>query len=249
MNEMDLLADLHRHTDRQGPGSEKDTLLAMALAGLPDPTFLNMADIGCGSGGQTLTLAKHLNGHITAVDIIPVFLEELQKRATQAGAQKKITTLCASMEDLPFEVASLDGIWSEGAIYSMGFERGVKAWKKFIKPGGFLAVSEITWTTHVRPPEIESYWMRECPEISTAAEKIRILEENDFTLTGYFVLPESSWTETYYKPLATGFDAFLERHRHTEDALKVIQEYLEEIAQFEKYKAYYSYGFYVGRKR
>jgi hypothetical protein len=33
----------------------------------------------------------------------------------------------------------LDAIWSEGAIYNMGFEAAIAAWKAFLKPGGILS--------------------------------------------------------------------------------------------------------------
>jgi ubiquinone/menaquinone biosynthesis C-methylase UbiE len=98
-----------------------------------------IADIGCGTGAQTMALAQHTKGHITAVDLFPVFLEKLNERAQEKGLSDRITTLARSMEDLPFEGEALDIIWSEGAIYIMGFEKGVRDWKRFLKPGGYLA--------------------------------------------------------------------------------------------------------------
>jgi SAM-dependent methyltransferase len=64
--------------------------------------------------------------------------------------QNKITTLEKSMDALDFDDETFDIIWSEGAIYIMGFETGVKQWRNFLKPGGYLAVSEITWLTNKR---------------------------------------------------------------------------------------------------
>ena len=46
------------------------------------------------------------------------------------------------MDQLPFHREELDLIWSEGAIYNIGFERGLKEWKEFLKPGGYVAISE-----------------------------------------------------------------------------------------------------------
>jgi len=37
------------------------------------------------------------------------------------------------MDDLPFQDEELDLIWSEGAIYNIGFERGLIEWRKFLK--------------------------------------------------------------------------------------------------------------------
>ena len=77
MNEFSLLIDLHRHQQRQGPGGVDETRKAINLTGLVRRKDLKIADIGCGTGGQTLTLAESLDGHITAVDLFPEFLEEL----------------------------------------------------------------------------------------------------------------------------------------------------------------------------
>jgi hypothetical protein len=58
-SELELLLDLHRGNPRQGPGSEAMTLRALALTGLDRDRPLRIADIGCGTGAQTLTLAAH----------------------------------------------------------------------------------------------------------------------------------------------------------------------------------------------
>jgi ubiquinone/menaquinone biosynthesis C-methylase UbiE len=186
MTELELLVDLHKNTRRQGPGSVADTLKALEFLELPDDRPLKVADIGCGAGSQTLTLANKINAEIIGVDIFPEFLERLQREAQNSGLSGRIKTLQKSMSELDFEEESLDLIWSEGAIYIMGFKNGVKSWKRYLKPGGYLAVSEVTWIRSRRPAEVEAYWMDAYPEIGTAGEKISILEKNGFSLVGYF---------------------------------------------------------------
>lgn len=153
MDELTLLADLHKAGLRQGPGSPDVTRRAMVLAGLDGSRPLEIADIGCGTGGASLELARMLDARITAVDFLPSFLDVLRQRAQAQGLGERIMTLEASMDALPFTDASFDVIWSEGAVYNMGFEAGIAAWKRFLKPGGKLVLSEITWTTpHGRKP-------------------------------------------------------------------------------------------------
>ncbi|GAM56739.1 probable transcription regulator [Vibrio ishigakensis] len=48
------------------------------------------------------------------------------------------------MGDLPFEEDSFDVLWSEGAVYNIGFETGIRDWRKYLKSGGTLVVSELT---------------------------------------------------------------------------------------------------------
>ncbi len=74
-----VLIDFYKAIQRQGPGSIKDTLNAFGLTGLSKHEKLQIADIGCGTGGQTLTLAHNTNGQITALDLFPQFLEKLNQ--------------------------------------------------------------------------------------------------------------------------------------------------------------------------
>jgi len=248
MTEIELIVDLHKNSERQGPGSKKDTLMALSFLDLPSQAEVKLADMGCGSGGQTINLAQNSNLKITAVDLFPAFLNELNQKSRKLGLEGKISTLEASMENLPFTREEFDVIWSEGAIYNMGFTHGIQNWKKFLKNEGYLAVSEITWTTNSRPQEIEEFWISEYPEIDTAGNKIKVLEDNGFSLTGYFVLPESSWTDHYYTPLSSRFESFLKRHAYSDPSKKVVRDNKSEIELYMKYKEYYSYGFYIARK-
>lgn len=247
MSELDLIIDLHKNAERQGSGSEKETLLALEFIDLPKQGPLKIADIGCGSGGQTITLAQHVDGEITAVDLFPEFLRELNIKTEKLRLSGKITTLEKSMENLPFSKGEYDIIWSEGAIYNMGFSAGVRKWKDYLKTEGYLAVSELTWITHSRPKEIEDFWKKEYPEVDIASNKIKILEDIGFTLAGYFYLAQDSWTENYYKPLEANFSSFLERHKYSETSKKIVKEYEAEIDLYRKYKDYYSYGFYIAK--
>lgn len=248
MTELELIIDLHKNSDRQGPGSENDTLKALDYLNLPTDQNLKVADIGCGSGGQTISLAKNLNGQVTAVDLFPEFLNELNEKSQKLGLTDKIVTLETSMDDLPFNEGEFDLIWSEGAIYNIGFENGLKKWKDYLKVGGYLAVSEITWITQSRPKKIEEFWKAEYPEVDTASNKIKQLENNGYSLVGYFYLSQESWIETYYKSMQARFETFLKRNDNSELAKKVVDDNQAEIDLYQKYKDYYSYGFYIARK-
>ena len=85
MTELDLIIDLHKNEERQGPGSPNDTLGALSLIDLPKNKEVKVADLGCGTGGQTITLAQQINGQITAVDLFPAFLDKLNQQAKALG--------------------------------------------------------------------------------------------------------------------------------------------------------------------
>jgi len=248
MDDLQLLVDLHKDGPRQGPGGDDETRLAVALSGLKGRQGLEIADIGCGTGASTLVLAEELDANVTAVDFLPEFLTRLEDAAGRAGLSGRITTLSASMESLPFAQGMYDAIWSEGAIYNMGFATGVEAWRRYLKPDGILALSELTWLTGQRPAKLQAHWDREYPEVDTAAGKIAVLERLGFSPIGYFALPEHCWLDNYYRPMQQRFPAFLARHEHSRAARAVVAAEEQEISLYERYSAYVSYGYYIARK-
>lgn len=248
MDDLSLVIDLHIGADRQGPGGTAETRRAIELSGLSTRQELRIADIGCGTGASTLVLAQALDARIVAVDFLSDFLDALSARASQAGLADRIDTVNASMDALPFDADSLDAIWSEGAVYNIGFENGVRKWRPFLKPGGILAVSELTWLTASRPAELEEHWCRQYPEVGTAASKLAVLERNGYAPIGYFVLPEHCWLDGYYRPMQRRFPAFLDRHASSDAARAVLAAEALEIDLYDRHRAFVSYGFYIARK-
>ena len=120
--------------------------------------------------------------------------------------------------------------------------------RRFIKPGGVLAVSEISWTTSARPQELQAYWKEIYPEIDTASSKIKILEDNGYSPVAYFLLQEHCWLDNYYRLLQRDFADFLDRNGNSEDAQSLVEEYTIEIEMYEKHKEHFSYGVYIATK-
>lgn len=248
MENYQLLIDLHKGANRQGPGGDAETEKALDLAMIDRTLPLKIADIGCGTGASSLLLARLLNAQITAVDFLQEFLEELEDKAEKNGLSKKITTLCSSMDNLPFKNEEYDVIWSEGAIYNIGFEKGITDWIRYLKVGGLLVVSEITWITSFRPPELHNHWAGEYSEIDVASSKIGLLEKKGYSPIAYFILPEHCWLDNYYRPMQAGFKGFLDRNGNSEAARTIVEAENREIELYEKYKNHYSYGIYIARK-
>ena len=248
MDDYGLLIDLHQYQSRQGPGGDWETQRAIALARLDPSRSLKIVDIGCGTGASTLVLARLPRARVTAIDLFPEFLNILESRAEMAGLGQAITSQVGSMETLDLDEEAYDVLWAEGSIYNMGFGAGIQAWRRFLKPGGILAVSDITWLRNDRPKILENYWIAQYPEIDTAAAKIAQLNDNGYETIGYFSLPQSCWLEQYYQPLEQSFPQFLDRHHHSPEAQAIVAAETQEIAFYHQYSPYYSYGFYVAKK-
>jgi SAM-dependent methyltransferase len=182
------------------------------------------------------------------VDFLQDFLDVLNDKAESSGVADRISALECSMDNLPFVAEEFDIIWSEGAIYNIGFKKGVAEWHRFLKTGGLLVVSEITWLTDSRPAELQQHWDSEYSEIDVASAKIRVLETHGYSPIGYFVLPEYCWLDEYYQPMQARFEGFLNRNGNSEEARKIVSAEQREIDLYEKYKAYVGYGVYIARK-
>lgn len=245
--DFELICEYFAGLERQGPGSPETTVKAIGfLDHLTDQS--RIADIGCGTGGQTMTLAANVPGIITGIDLFPGFIELFNQQSAEHGFQKRVKGMVASMEDLPFASEELDLIWSEGAIYNIGFERGVQEWRKFLKPGGFLAVTEASWFTEERPEEIDTFWRDAYPGIDTIPRKVAQFQQAGYIPVATFILPETCWTDHFYLPQVPLQKAFLTKYAGNATAEAFIANERREAELYRKYKAFYGYVFYIGKK-
>lgn len=116
------------------------------------------ADLGCGSGGQTMVLAQHLTGTIIGLDLFPDFINVFNENAQKRDVGERVKGVVGSMEDLPFEKETFDLIWSEGAIDNIGFEKGLAHWHGSLKKNGYVVVTCPSWLTEERPAVIAKFW-------------------------------------------------------------------------------------------
>jgi len=244
---LELIYDYFSNLERQGPGSPEVTLKALSFVdNLSDKS--RIADIGCGSGGQTMVLAQHAPGTITGVDLSPVFIDRFNRNAEKRGLQDRVHGIVGAMGNLPFRDDELDLIWSEGAIYNIGFEHGLNEWRRFLKAGGYIAVSEASWFTEERPAEIHGFWMNAYSGIDTIPSKVAQMQQAGYIPVAAFILPENCWTKHFYAPQISAQELFLKKHAGNEAAEEFIASERHEAQLYDKYKQYYGYVFCIGKK-
>ena len=244
MNDIDpfrIFLELQLALPRNGPGSIGATREAFAL--LPSlPPRPEIADLGCGQGPEAFDLLALTDGRITAVDLFEPFLDRLMARAEREEVPgSRLRVVRADIGDLPFSDSQFDLIWSEGAIYLLGFEDGLTLWRRFLKPDGLMVVSEITWLTDAPSVGVSRFWGENYPTMGTVASN-----EQAASRAGYRVLATRSlaavdwWTE-YYTPMRTKLASM----RRLYGPLPVFDEMEREIEIFERHPGEYSYVFYV----
>jgi ubiquinone/menaquinone biosynthesis C-methylase UbiE len=175
---MSLEILLQCHKDACRKNLNKFTIRAFqTLPKMEAPTIL---DIGCGSGVPTLELARQCNGKIIGLDINRFLLDFFEEKIQETGLSGRVRTVQCSMLELDFPDESFDVIWAEGSIAVIGFRKGIKDWRRFIKPGGYLVVFD---------------------ESGVLNEKYEHITSSGYDLVDHFeVAGETFWTE-YYIPL------------------------------------------------
>ena len=245
--DFNLICEYFSRLERQGPGSPEVTIKALSFVeNLTNES--RIADIGCGTGGQTMVLAQHAPGQITGIDLFPTFIDQFNVNTGKLNLQGRVKGVVGSMDNLPFQKEELDLIWSEGAIYNIGFERGLNEWRKFLKQGGYVAVSEASWFTDERPAEIDAFWKDAYPEIDTIPNKVAQVQKAGYIPVATFILPENCWTEHFYALQASAQEAFIKKYAGNKTAEEFIAYQQHEAQLYYKYKEYYGYVFYIGKK-
>ena len=242
-----LICEYFSSIKRQGPGSDHVTRKALSLVGEIGEEAV-IADLGCGCGSQTLQLALNTKASIKALDLFPLFIEKTMEKCRAEGVGDRVEGLVGDMGNLPFEKESMDVIWSEGAIYNIGFEHGVNLWRDYLRPGGWIAVSEASWLSDERPDEIERFWKEAYPEIDTIYNKVEQMAKAGYRDIITFVLPDECWTTNFYVPQEEAQKLFLNRHPDNATAKELVDNMRHEARMYSRYHDYYGYVFYIGRK-
>jgi len=243
---------LHDGLAREAPGDDEATLEALRRLG-PIPADPRVLDLGCGPGRATLALAAELpTARIEAVDLHAAFLAHLARIAEAAGLADRITPRAADFGALEDTPASVDLIWSEGAIYHLGFAEGLRRWRPLLRPHGRIAVTELTWRAppDARPAEAVAFWHEAYPAMTSVAANLTAAESAGYAAIDNFALPARAWLN-YYDPLIARADALTDTFPpHADPELAaVIAMTRHEADLWRRHGDSYDYVFYLLRPR
>jgi SAM-dependent methyltransferase len=230
---------------RQGPGSDACTREALRRLGAL-PAAPRVLDLGCGSGRSTLVLAETLRTKVTAVDNHQPFLDQLQADSRECNLEHLIEVRCEDMATPSMPPGSVDLLWSEGAIYFLGFEHGLRLWRPLLAPGGCVAVSECSWLTDNPPAEAAAFFGAGYPGMAGISENVERAHAAGFDLVDHVTLPPQAWWDEYYAPLER---RMIELAPEADpEVAAIISETRQEIELYLRHRDSYGYVFYLLRQ-
>jgi SAM-dependent methyltransferase len=244
MNALDPIDLLFGGMDQLGPGSDACTL--HALRRLPVQEFSVIVDAGCGTGRQTLALARALGTVVYAVDAHAPFLAALTRRAEAARVGHLVRAHHMDMKDIQAIFPEIDLLWSEGAAYSIGFANALAVWAEAIRDGGFAVVSELSWLSDRPPDDARAFFAAAYPDMRSVAQNRVIAEAAGYQVLATETLPRDAWVTGYYAVLEPRARALAD---HPDAAVGAMaEETLREIEVFEGSGDAYGYVFYLLRR-
>jgi hypothetical protein len=147
---------------------------------------------------------------------------------------------------LQFLPQTFDLIWSEGAIYNIGFKAGLKLWKPLLKKAGYVAVTEVAWLGSDAPDKLRAFWDSAYPQIQDIDGNIADLRAAGYQPQAHFTLPESAWWD-YYRAIEKRVLQMMEKYKNNSSALEVLETEMREIDLFREYSDYYGYVFFIAQ--
>jgi ubiquinone/menaquinone biosynthesis C-methylase UbiE len=180
---------------------------------LPRMDKPRILDIGCGSGVPTLELARLSQGEAMGIDIDQPALDKFSRKIEEAGLTGQVQAINCSIPDIDLPDGSFDIVWSEGSIYAVGFKKGLREWRRFLKPDGFMVVHD---------------------EQGDIREKLEEISNCDYELLGYFVLSKETWWTEYFAPLEKLISEFQTRYTDTPKIPEELHHAQEELDMFKK---------------
>ena len=116
---------------------------ALTLAASHVPQGSTVLDLGAGTGACALVMAK-LGHRVTAIDIAPAMLEQLERRA--AAERLEIKTLATDVETLEIAPGSVDLVTMRNLLWTLPRPADLlQNVRKTLRPGGALLIADGFW--------------------------------------------------------------------------------------------------------
>lgn len=136
------------------PGGYKLTQRTAELCELKQG--LNVLDVSCGRGTQSIYYASAFGVNVTGLDISPDMVQTASQRAKDAGLAGQAKFIVGDSQDFPFADKSFDVVINECAVgIPDDSQKVLDEMLRVVKPGGTVAIHESTWRKRLSESEKE----------------------------------------------------------------------------------------------
>jgi len=156
--------------------------LAHSLGLGPSSTVV---DVACGRGTSALAVAAAFGCAVVGVDLAEESLADARARADGAGLSERVRFLAGDAEELPLPDQSVDAVLCECALCLFHDRpRAAAELARVLRPGGRLALSDVTADAEALPPELRTLVARVAciAGAEPLAETARLLEDAGFVV-------------------------------------------------------------------
>ena len=174
-----------------------------------------------------MELAKLSDGEVTGIDIDQSCIDEFNRKIKEENLAGRVKAIKLSLFEMKFPDETFDIVWSEGVIRPIGFEASLKAWRRLLKPDGYLVIHY---------------------QVSRVADALSRIPQHGYKLADTLSLPEDAWWTEFYKPIEEKMDTLLHKYRNNSEALKLLDQYKTEMDMVKKNPSNFSCAFYIMRK-
>jgi arsenite methyltransferase len=137
------------------PGGDRLTLRLARLAGVARGQ--RVLDVACGSGGTVLLLARALDCMAVGVDLGARAIEQATDAARRAQLEGRASFVLGDAEALPLADAGFDVALSECSLCTFPSKRrAVAEMARVVRPGGTIAIADVTANLDALPPPLRS---------------------------------------------------------------------------------------------
>jgi ubiquinone/menaquinone biosynthesis C-methylase UbiE len=172
-------------------------------------------------------LAKLSGGEVTGIDIDQSCIDEFNRKIKEENLGNRVKALNLSLSEMRFPDETCDVVWSEGVVGNIGFETSLKEWRRLIKQNGYLVIHY---------------------QVSRVADVLPRIPQLGYILADTVPLPEDAWWIEFYKPVEEKMQALLQKYRNNSDALKLLNQYKNEMDMVKKNPCNFSCAFYIMKK-
>ena len=126
----------------------------------------------------------------------------------------------------------------------MGFNNALLSWKRYLRDGGYLVISEIVWLSNTPSERARNFWSKNYPAMLSVAQNKMLIKKAGYDLISSFEMSKEAW-ELYLVPLSKRVELLKRKLNHS----MAWQDLKSELDIHDACLGEYGYQFFIIQKR